>query len=142
MQTLLPPRDTTELEPETQATVQEVCDAVEWFHPDVPDSVEYARALGFGEKWLTALRNTGDAGCRQKIMDAMEVLVRTDDELFISASPDGKTGPIYTRDQIAHYQGRLVYERQPDGQMVRILQWPVAFFASGQPCYDRGDKAA
>lgn len=141
MQSLIPPPP-VELDAETQEIVDTVCDALEWFHPGVPDCVAYVQGLQLGQKWLTAFRNTGDAQCRQKIVDACDAIVRADDDVFVSASPDGKTGPLYPREQIAEHQGRLVYERQPDGSMVRLLQWPVAFYASGEPAYERTERAA
>ncbi len=141
MQSLVPPPP-AELDPETQAIVDEVCDALEWFHPDVPDSVAYVRALKFGQRWFIAFRNAGDAGCRQQIYAACDAIVRADDDVFISASPDGKTGPLYPREQIAEHQGRLVYERQDDGTMVRLLQWPTAFYANGEPCFERTERVA
>lgn len=141
MQSLIPPPP-AELDAETQAIVDAVCESLEWFHPDVPDTVQYVRGLQFGQKWLIAYRNTGDAECRQKIFAACDAIVRADDDVFISASPDGKTGPLYPREQIAEHQGRLVYERQADGTLVRLLQWPVAFYANGEPCFERQDDAA
>lgn len=127
-----------ELDAATQAVCDEVCGALEWFDERVAGSHEPAQAMRLGRKWWIAFRNTGDHECRAKIVACCDAIVRADDEIALTTQ-----GHIFTRDQIVQHRGQFVYERQDDGTMRRILQWPTGTYASGMPAYGpREDQAA
>ena len=130
-----------ELDPETQAVVDEVCTALDEANADPWGSPAYL-GLHFGAKWWTAFRRSPDVQCRQRILDACEQIVRNDAELFISATEDGITGPLIPRTTIGAYRGRIVYEPDAEGEMRQVLQWPTGTYAGGAPAYDRRDEAA
>ncbi len=127
----------TELDPETQAAVDEVCGALEWFNADDPGAVEYMRVQQFRGKWRSALRHAADPECRQKVCDAVDAIVRADEDVVITTQ-----GYLFTRGQIGQYRGRWVYERQPDGEMRSVLQWPTGTYASGEPSFETPEGRA
>lgn len=134
MQSLIDPL-VTELDPETQAVIDEVCTALEWFDADVPGSTEMARAFAFGRKWNIA-RKAPDPECRRKIHEAMDALVRSDDELVMTVQ-----GQIFTRDQISQYHGRCSYVVDSQtGESRMMLEWPTGTYASGQPSFEKPEE--
>ncbi len=129
----------TELDPETQAAVDEVCTALEEANADPWGSPAYL-GLRFGVKWeiaRKALRLTGGHECLGRLYEAVEQIVRNDPELFISATEDGITGPVIPRATIGQYRGRIVYEPDAEGEMRQVLQWPTGTYAGGDPAYER-----
>lgn len=136
MQRLIEP-EAIELDPETQAAVDEVCGALAdpWLEGDY-------RNLRFAEKWWRAYRNSADHECRQRIIEACDQIVRSDPDVWMSASEDGIPGPVIPRTTIGQYDGRLVYETDAEtGEMSQILQWPTGYFAGGNPDYTRREAA-
>lgn len=126
-----------ELDEETQAICDEVCTALEWYDAAVPGSTEMARAFQFGKKWGIALQFAPDHVCRQKAFDAVDALVRSDDELVITVQ-----GHIFTRDQIRQYHGRQSYVTDSQtGEYHRLLEWPTGTYASGLPSYEKPEAA-
>lgn len=135
MRSLIPPPP-DELDAETQAVVDDVCGAMEWFD-GTDGALEYLRLQQFRGRWYTALKHAGTE-CRQRIFEAVDALVRADDELFISAQ-----GHISPRSQIAECRGRIVYLPDDDtGEMRRVLQWPTGTYASGEPSFEPRTEAA
>lgn len=126
-----------ELDAETQAICDEVCESLEWYDPAIPGSTEMARALGVTWNWYVALSRSPDHLCRQRIVQAVEALVRSDDELVITVQ-----GHIFTRDQISQYRGR--WNRVTDSQTGEtgwLLEWPTGTYAGGSPSYERPEAA-
>lgn len=118
-----------ELNPETQAVVDEVCLALEWFDPAAQGSE--AGLPRFGPKWGTALFH-GNAECRQKVFAAVTALCRAEDGFW------GASGYYYGRDQIARYDGQITYRRDEDtGEMCKVLEFPSDWLANGKPFYGR-----
>lgn len=121
-----------ELDPETQAVVDEVCGAL----ADPWLDGQYL-GLKFGIKWGIAFENTGDHECRQRIMDAVEQHVRNDPDLWMAEG-----GVCIPRETIARYEGSISYERdEATGEMRQVLRWPTGRYANGQPAYERKDAA-
>ena len=134
MQRLLEP-EVVDLDPATQAVVDEVCIALDWANGN------YLH-LRFGEKWWTAFRHSADHVCRQRILEACEQIVRNDEGVFISSSPDGMTGPLYPRETIRQHDGMEQHMRdEATGEMRRVLRFPVGYYATGNPCYERQEVA-
>lgn len=119
-----------ELDPETQAVVDEVCTAL-------TDPWGAATGLGvrFGYALLQAAKY-GPPACRQAIFAAVETAVREDPDLWIAAG-----GVCIPRATIGAYRGRIVYEQGTDGVMRQVLQWPTGTYAGGDPAYERKDEA-
>ena len=99
MQKLLSPLDTDLIDPEVQAAVDEVCEALAdpWGVP-----------TGLGERFKFALYQAAKYGhpeCRQRLFAAVETAVRQDPELWIQQG-----GICIPRTTIGQYDGRIVYE--------------------------------
>lgn len=125
------------LDPETQAAVDAVCGALDdpWGVPTGDLGPRFGFAL-----YQAAVH--GSPECRQRIFAAVEAGVRDDPEVFISAGQQGgKSGYIYTNQQIGEYRGKFDYEENEAGQTRRVLRWPTGTYASGLPCYERRDAA-
>ena len=126
-----------ELDPETQAICDEVCGALEWFDAAVPGSHEPAMAQNFGRKWWIALRNTGDAHCRQRIVDCCDAIVRADAELTITIQ-----GQMFTREQIDTYGGRESFVVDSmTGETRRMIEWPTGRYAGGAWSYEKPENS-
>ena len=129
MQKLLEP-EAIELDPETRAAVDEVCDAL---------ADPWGAPAGLGLRFKFALYQAakyGSPDCRRAIFEAVETAVRTAPDLWMAEG-----GICIPRETIGHYQGRIVYEHGEDGQMRQVLQWPTGTYASGQPSFERQDAA-
>lgn len=132
MRSLLDPLN-VELDAETQAICDEVCEALEWYDPEVPGSTEMARAFQFGHKWGIAGQYAPDPACRRKVFEACEAIVRADDELVITVQ-----GHIFTRDQVREYHGRQSYVVDSQtGEYRELIEWPTGTYANGSASYER-----
>lgn len=131
MQKLLSPLDTDLIDPEVQAAVDEVCEAL---------SDPWGVPTGLGERFRFALYQAakyGDPECRQRLFAAVETAVRQDPELWIQQG-----GVCIPRTTIGRYDGRIVYETDAEtGEMRQVLQWPTGYFAGGNPDYTRREAA-
>ena len=119
-----------EIDAETQAAVDEVCEAL---------ADPWGAPTGLGQRFRFALYQAakyGSPACRERLFAAVETAVREDPDLWIAEG-----GICIPRDTIGQYQGRIVYEHGEDGQMRQVLQWPTGTYASGQPAYERQDAA-
>lgn len=120
-----------ELDPETQAAVDEVCAAL---------ADPWGASSGLGERFKFALYQAAKYGspeCRQRIFAAVETAVRNDPALWIQQG-----GVCIPRTTIGQYDGRIVYEPDTEtGEMREVLQWPTGYFAGGNPDYARRDAA-
>lgn len=128
-----------ELDPETLAICDEVCEALAAVTSDDPWAEPDYRSLpNFGRDWGTAFTRCGDHVCRQRIIDALEQRVRSDDEFVLTVQ-----GHIFTREQIAQYRGRwnAVTDSQT-GECHWLLEWPTGTYVSGQPSYERPESRA
>lgn len=130
MQKLLEP-EAIELDPKTRAAVDEVCAAL---------ADPWGAPAGLGQRFKFALYQAakyGDPECRQRLFAAVETAVRNDPEIWM-----GEGGICIPRTTIGQYDGRIVYEPDPDtGEMRQVLQWPTGYFAGGSPDYARRDAA-
>lgn len=127
-----------ELDPETQAVCDEVCGALAAVATDDPWSEpEYRGVPDFGYAWGVAFTRCGDHVCRQRIVDALEQRVRSDDDLVLTTQ-----GHIFTRGQISQYRGRwsAVTDSQT-GECQWLLEWPTGTYAGGQPSYEKPEAA-
>ena len=137
MRSLLDPLN-VELDAETQAICDEVCESLEWYDPAIPGSTEMARALGVTWNWYVALHRASDHRCRQRIMQAVEALVRSDRSLFMA-----DTGQIFVRDQIRANGGKMGWTA-PDpetGEMTEMIEWPTGRYAGGAWSYEKPEAA-
>ncbi len=130
MQKLLEP-EAIELDPETRAAVDEVCEAV---------SDPWGAPTGLGQRFKFALYQAAKYGhpeCRQRLFAAVETAVREDPALWMQQG-----GICIPRTTIGQYDGRIVYETDAEtGEMREVLQWPTGYFAGGSPDYARRDAA-
>ncbi len=130
MQKLLEP-EAIELDPETRAAVDEVCEAV---------SDPWGAPTGLGQRFKFALYQAAKYGhpeCRQRLFAAVETAVREDPALWIQQG-----GICIPRTTIGQYDGRIVYEPDTEtGELREVLQWPTGYFAGGSPDYARRDAA-
>jgi hypothetical protein len=136
MQTLISPLD-VELDPETQAVVDEVCGALADVAADPWAEQPNYGHLRFGKKWDIAMRNTGDHVCRQRILAACDQIVRADESVFVA-----ERGVLYPQTQIKQYHGRESYVVDSQtGEMRRMIEWPTGTYAGGQPSYEKPEAA-
>jgi hypothetical protein len=137
MQPLLSNPLDVELDPETQAVVDEVCGALADVAADPwADQPNYGH-LRFGKKWDIALRSTGDHVCRQRILAAVEQIIRSDSEVVVTVG-----GVLYPREQIRQCHGRESYVVDSQtGEMRRMIEWPTGTYAGGNPSYEKPEAA-
>ena len=120
-----------EIDAETQAAVDEVCEAL---------ADPWGAPTGLGQRFRFALYQAAKYGspeCRERIFAAVETAVREDPALWIQQG-----GVCIPRTTIGKYDGRIVYESDSEtGELREVLQWPTGYFAGGNPDYARRDAA-
>lgn len=121
-----------ELDPERQAMVDQVCEALSdpWGVAPGDLGPRFGFALYVASKY-------GPPEIQQRIFELVEEGVTTDPDLFI-----GHQGHIFTRQQIGQYEGKIDYERdEATGQQRKVLRWPTGHYVTGRPCYDKREAA-
>ena len=120
----------TELDPETQAICDEVCEALAdpWFT---------GSAARFGHKLKVAMLHSPDLECRQRIYDAVDAGVRSDPDLVLTVQ-----GHIFSRADVRAYGGRESYVvDSATGETQRIIEWPTGRYAGGAWSYEKPEAA-